>query len=445
MTQKWLRSALATHRGLLFSVCASAVGFLLLADRIPHVHPHLSGFPWDLAVDHLTAQGFLDHVNPFTASGAEKLNLAQRFGNSGSGHPPTTSFWALPLARLSVEQANSVVGWVTLLLLLLEFVGIFEALGWPAVLSASWLAFAYLMSCNFMQYHIAVGQFSGVIGFLYFVSWRAGRRGEELLSGGALGLACTMKLFPGVILVLFAVQRRWQALGAAVGAFLAIAVIMTSRYGLAAWPFFLSKQSAIANSWMASLQNQSIHGVVLRYLYHPVCKGGGGLAPVATALSAGISFGLIALAAWLAQGSARASRDAYDVSFALFVVLSVITSQWAWEHYTIIYVLPAAIAIDKLARAFGTGARRWQAAVMLLLAFGVVASWHVDMNIKTNLQRAVLGGDRSVHLRLHLYDILNWAPPFVLAGLLYSMARRFRVDPGSARGWWSPIYWETTA
>lgn len=427
MSSPGSRSVWSSYGGLLFSLGASVVGIFLLIDAIPRIHPLFSGFPYDFAVDQATARGFLDHVNPFTESGARSLNLPQRFGNSGSGHPPTTSFWALPLARMTPEGANVVVDWMTVLLVLLEFLGIFGTLAWPAVLSLAWLAFAYVLSCTFMHYHLGVGQFSAAIGFFYFVSWRAGRRGQEALSGIALGLACTMKLFPGVMAILFLVQRRWRALIAMAATYLAIAVVMTSRYGIRSWLFFLSKQSAIANSWMSSPQNQSIHGVVLR-MFYPVCGPGGGVLPIATAISTGISIGLLALAAWWVPRGRDAPRDATDVSFALLVVLSVITSQWSWEHYVIIYILPAAILTDKLVRAWWAGDRRLTNTIMLLLAAGVVAAWHVDMNTKTTLRAAVLAGHRQDHLRLHVYDLLNWTPGFLLGLLLFLVARRNHVE-----------------
>ena len=421
MNQPWRRSGAR----LLFSVGAGAIGLLLLDATVPRMSSLVSGFPYDFIVELVTARGYLDHVNPFTDAGARALQLPQRFGDSGTGHPPSTSFWALPLARLTPSAANAVVGWITVLLLLVEMIGTFTSLGWPAVLPASWLAFTYVLSCSFMQVHLAAGQLSGAIGFLYFVSWRAGRRGDELLSGTALGLACTMKLFPGAVALLLVARRRWTALISAAVAYLAIAAVMTSRFGLSSWPFFLRKQSAIASIWMASIQNQSIHGVVLR-MFRPACEARHGLVPAATFVATGISVGLLALAVrWTSRrrGAGRGGAEEADVSFALFVVLSIITSPWSWEHYTVIYVLPAAILLDRLARSLAAGDHRVRTKVMLLLVIAVIATWQIDLGIKLRLGRSVVGGHREDHVALHVFEVLSWAPGYLLALLLFWLAR----------------------
>ena len=415
-------AAVAPYGRLLAAIGLSAAGLVWMVKLFPALHALVSAFPWDFAVDHQTARGFVQDVNPFSQKGAFLLGLPQRFGASGSGHPPTTSFWALPFVSLTVEQANVALGWLTVLLLLIELTETFRTLRWPAAAGLAWLTLAYLLSSSSMHYHLRAGQFSGAIGFLYFVAWRAGRRGDDLLAGIALGLACTMKLFPGVMLLLMLATRRWRALAAASAAYLVVAVVMTSRYGLSSWLFFLRVQPAIANTWMSSIKNQSIHGVILK-LFYPVCGPSGPTLPVATALSALICLALLAVATWWVSRR-PSSGEALDLPFALFIVLSVITSQWTWEHYAVIYVLPEAILIDKLMRTPLAGRKRLTTIATLVLAAAVIATWQIDLNEKLSLQSAVRAGQSQLHLRLHVFDVLNWAPGFVLALLLFVMVRR---------------------
>src|SRR6185503_11144280 len=200
--------------------------------------------------------------------------------------------------------------------------------------------------------------------------WRAGRRGQDALCGVALGLACTMKLFPGLMVLLLVVARRWRAVAAAAAAYLGVAAIMTARFGLGSWAFFFDKQPKIANQWLDSLQNQSLHGVVLR-LFHPVCGPHGPPLAVATALSVALSLALVALGAWWAYRAVRTTAG-WDVAFALIAVLSLLTSQWTWEHYSVMYLLPLAILVDRGVRAAiapdaGVGARVRAAAILALV------------------------------------------------------------------------------
>ncbi len=431
-----LRETLA----LLYVVFAAALGLMWLVEAIPPTRDALAGPAWDLKADHLTARAYLRGVNPYSAQGAVASGLAA-LGPSGNGHPPTTSFWILPLAGLDVRTANTVLAWITILLLLIEIGVTMHVLRYPAPVATAWLALGFVLSCSFMTYHFGVGQLSGVIGFFYFVGWRAARRGEDVLAGLALGAACTMKLFPGVVIILFLMMRRWRAVIAAGAVYLAIAASMTARFGVVSWRQFAARQGPIADLWMGSIQNQSIHGV-LSHLFHPVCVGGP--SPVlrsATAIALLVSAGLLGLSGWLAWRTA--GTNGFDVSYALFVVLSVVTSQWTWEHYAIIYVLPILILGATLARAWREKRRPASAAVLMAWLMAVVVSWRVSIQTKSALQASVQRGHTGDHLKLHLYELLNWTPGIVLLILLLVACRwtdSAALDPPRHTGEPRPVH-----
>lgn len=392
----------------------AVVGLALLVDAIPQLHAMLGRQPWDLNVDRAAAQAFLDGYSPFTPEGAVRSGAAKS-GPAGNGHPPTTSFWVLPIARLTPQASNAVLSWTTALLLFVELIVILQTIRCPLPIASAWVALGYVLGCSFMPYHFSVGQMSGLIGFLFFVGWAAGRRGDDWLAGAALGAACTMKLFPGVMVFMFLVARRWRAVVAAAAFYLAVAVIMTARFGLGSWPRFFAQQPIIANMWMDSVQNQSIHGIVLR-LFWPVCGPHGPVLAVASLISTALSAALLALCTWVCWRTVRGRG--FDISYALFVVLSIVTSQWTWEHYTIIYVLPVLLLAAELARAWRAGENRARVGAMAAGLVAVVASWRIDYAVKAALQRSVRAGLMGDHARLHLYDVLNWGPGILLFLLL---------------------------
>jgi hypothetical protein len=399
----------------LYVLVASFVGLVFLFQAAPAVDSAFGQMHWDLNVDQLTARAVLDGYNPFTPAGVVRSGLSQ-VGPAGTGHPPTTFVWFLPLARMSVHQAGAILGWATILLLLLELASILTLLRCPAPLVTAWLAACFVLSCSFLKYHIVVGQISGLIGFLYFVAWVAGRSRGDWLAGTALGVACTLKAFPGLMVLLFLVALRWRAVLAAILVYLAVFVAVTARLGLASWRYFLAQQAPIADLWMGSIQNQSIHGIVFRW-FRPVCEAHGPVLRKATILSTLIGLGLVFAGIWLVRRIVRGAG--FDVAYALFVVLSMVTSQWTWEHYTIIYVLPVSILCAALVAWWRSGRHRQGAAAMLILAGAVVASWAISINTKVELQGAVYNGASSQHVRLHVYDVLSWAPGLALLGMLY--------------------------
>jgi hypothetical protein len=408
----------------LYVAAAGIVGLLLMVQAVPQLQAALADTPWDLNIDRLTARAYLDHYSPFTPGGAARSGVAAS-GPAGNGHPPTTSFWTLPLARMDARNASATLALITVVLLLIELLTTMTLLGVPAPTVSAWLALGYVLTCSFMKVHIALGQMSGLIGFLFFAGWTAGRRGDDAMAGAALGAACTMKMFPGVVLLLFLFTRRWRAVAAAAVVYLAIAAIMTARFGLLSWPQFFAQQGPIADRWMGDIQNQSLHGIVFR-LFRPVCVWHGPVILSATLISAAVAALLIALAGWLVWRTDRGRG--FDAAYALFVVLAVVTSQWTWEHYTVIYALPVLILAAELAASLRARRRSVAAAAMLLALAAIVAAWRIDLATKGALQVSVHQGHRQDHLRLHLYDVLNWAPGLGLLILLFVVCAWERTD-----------------
>ena len=428
MSAREPRRPLTAHGvGLLgYQIAAATVGLLLIIQAVPEVRRVLSRTtPWDLNIDRLTARAYLDGYSPFTPEGAA-LSGAAASGPSGNGHPPTTSFWVLPIATLAQAPATVAMDTVTVLLLLIELMALLRILRCPAPFATAWLVLGYILGCAFMLYHLSLGQWSGIIGFFFAAGWWAGRKRDDWLAGIALGCACTLKLFPGVVVLMFLVTRRWRVLAAAAASYLAVAAIMTARFGLASWPRFLAQQSAIADQWMGDIQNQSLHGIAQR-LFTPVCVPHGPVVRAGLVLSSAVSAVLIGTALWWARRTGRAGAASFDLTYALFVALSVVTSQWTWEHYTIIYLLPAAILAATLIEAYRTGTAGVSTAAMLLVLAAVVASWRLSTATKALLQASVLRGNLADHFQLHVFDILNWAPGLALLALLFvTVAARYR-------------------
>ena len=418
------RRQLRVALGALFAIALAFVGVECLKNALANVASVHNEFAWDLAVDHQTAVGYKTGVNPFTEEGAVRLGLRQKFGHSGSGHPPTTSFWTLPLTSLTLTEANVAWAALTVVILLLELVGIFLEFGWPHPLGGAAVVLAFLLSWSALRYHLRLGQFSAAIGFLYFVSWRAGRRGNQWLCGVALGLACTMKLFPAVIGIFLLVTRRWRAAIAMTASYLAVAMFMTAHYGFASWRFFLEHQPPIVQSWLGSIQNQSIHGIVLHF-FRPVCTAFSAPLTAATWIAMAISLSALGMATWFARGQSTAKRSNFDLTFSLFAALSVVTSQWAWEHYVVIYLVPFLVLVDNLFATYRRGDLVRAGATALVLV-GIVWAWQVDVMTKVVLRNEVLSGHTEQHFKLHVYDAINWLPGVVVCALLFLHVNRSR-------------------
>jgi hypothetical protein len=406
-----------------YLLVAALVSLILLCDGVPDlVETVTTWYPPDLVVDHRTARAYKDGYSPYTAEGSRRAHLAE-LGPSGTGHPPTTAFWLLPVADVDLKVANATVCWVSLFLLLLELVMLAGALGWPAPHATAWLVFSYLVVSPLVLHHARSGQLSQPIAFCYVAAWLALRRNEQVVAGAALGVACTMKFFPAVMVLLLALARRWRAVAAAGAVFAGVAAVMTARFGVASWPLFLAQQRAVADQWVSHISNISVHGVVAR-LFWPACGHPGPVLGVATAISAVISLALLGMAVWWSRPLVRRSLD---LPFATFATLSVLIGQWAWQHYQLIYVLPAAIALRELLPSRG---RRGWIVLGVVVVLLVVASWQVNEMLKVAAQHAHWRGEPGAHLRLHVLELVAWVPGvLLLVTLLALLARAARTAP----------------
>jgi len=405
-----------------FYLAATAcISLVLLASAFPLFRDKLTNVvPSDLRVDYLTAKAFKAGYSPFTREGARRAELDD--SPTGNAHPPTTSFWLLPLTNGSLKAAAFVVGLLTLCLLLLQTIATNLVLDVPCPLATGWLVFACVSSSQFMACHLAAGQWSGLIGFLCFAAWLAARRGDDWLAGIALGAATTLKFFPAVVVLLFVVLGRWRIALAACTVFLAVATVMTSRFGLHSWPLFFANQSAVADIWMDSVLSHSIHGVVLRF-FRPACGPHGGPLLVSTLISSTLAAALLFVAGWWSRQAIRAGGS-LDLPVALFIVLSSLVFPVAWEHYSIIDVFPATVAAVYLVREWRSGLRWPFVALGFLLLLALVASWQLSYLPRLELQQSARAGAREVHLDLHFREIANWLPPLGLALLLGALLRR---------------------
>ena len=165
-------------------------------------------------VDHRLARAWISDFNPYSQQGRVRAQLD--FTPSALGHLPSTAIWALPLASAELPSAAAALGAISLALLLIEILRICLTLGAPVPFATAWLAFSLVASSPVMRYHIAVGQLSMAIAFFIFGAWLCARRGQDVLAGLALGAACSMKPFPGIVVLYFLLMGRWKVPAAAV-------------------------------------------------------------------------------------------------------------------------------------------------------------------------------------------------------------------------------------
>lgn len=386
-----------------YGVAGTAVVIALMLYAIPRMVDAWKQYPWDGKVDWIAARAYVEGRNPYSPEELRKVKL------DGLGHPPTTSFWWLPFAGYELMQVSPLFGHVIVFALLLMILMLAWELDWPIPPLSGMIAFALVMSASWMYYHLYLVQVSGLIAFLFFMSWYLLRRGEEIGAGAMLGLACTFKFFPGLLVAMLLYARRWRAVAAAVVAYVVVFAVMTARFGLQAWPQYAESEKIITNYWIGNQHNASVFGVALRIL-RPACRGAGISNPAGTAIALVIGGALVALGWWVSRSSLRQRR--FELPFVLFAALSVFLNPFTFEHYFALMIFPVLVTATAWAHAWQRGMPRR----LWLAAGGCLAVAVTFLSFNFRWQDDV--GWKQHHWLRHALEYANWLHMPMLIGAL---------------------------
>jgi alpha-1,2-mannosyltransferase len=311
----------------------------------------------DAAVDFRAASLFWRDISPYEPEGLRLIGLLR----VGFGHPPTTPFWFLPLADLPYVTMAQIVAWLGLAMTLAQIAIGVVVLRFPLPFATTLLAFGLVTASEPVLEHARVVQLSAWIAFAYALAWCWLRQRRDFSAGLVLGCACSLKLFPGLVVLYLVWTGRWRAALGAAASFSVISCVMTSRWGFHAWLAFFQQQGDIAERWLGHIRNASLHGIVRRSL-SPLC----GQATISesalkwTTTLAGLC--VLGAAIWLLSRARRRKPDVatFDFSFALVCALSAFLNPWVWEHYSVILFLPVLIATRALVEGTRGDWQRWQ-------------------------------------------------------------------------------------
>ena len=386
--------------------------------------------------DWLATRFYLAGKNPYAPESLAELK------HIGLGHPPTTGFWWIPFGHLEKAIVAEIFNLSTWFLLLLQLYICAREVKMPAPAPVAALLFAWMLTTDGMTMHWHAIQVSEQMAFLLVICWVFLRRGRELPAGIALGLAATIKLFPGILMLFLLFARRFRAFVAASITYSAVALLMTATYGWSAWPMFLQQQSIISKMWVGSVRNCSLQGIVLR-LRTPICQANMP-GDIRSAVIAGIaSVVLLAVAALLTFRTVKRARHEdprlIDIPYSLFTLVAVFINPWVWEHYYLLFVQPVFVLAAVAMTYFRRTLRAWldesivsarplvRDGILLAAVFGGIAVCAYTLRMNVYATRILEDIWRVhprpwTHLHLHIAEFSNWVPWVVLIILAMAIA-----------------------
>ncbi|MCK5113979.1 MAG: DUF2029 domain-containing protein [Phycisphaerae bacterium] len=242
-----------------------------------------------------------------------------------------------------------------------------------------------------------------VLGAIVFHLWLY-RRGKDLTAGVLLALAICIKMTPALFVLYWIYQRNWKLLRSCLGAGILFAVIIPavlvgpSRYRelTTTWYQNLIKPGLVKGAWYPIHINQSIPGVVSRYLLGGQPGGDINWNPddtsyenvknhkwiavasldpqVVKRIIQGLQVCVVVLMGW-AIGWRKLPRDdgRRGLHYAMVLAGILLLNQRSWGHHAAI-LLPGFLAVW-YAVAFGNFTRRRRLVTLIMIILCGAISW----------------------------------------------------------------------
>lgn len=268
----------------------------------------------------------------------------------------------LPLGLLS--SGSSYLVWIALSLLagvasvLLISRTYRESISKGVALFVALVFFCYYPTFANVQY----GQMGLFILLPVALAFVALEEGRDKQAGLYLGLAFAMKLFVGLFVLMFILQRQWRLLAWLFGSFLFCQAI---AWVIVGWPAYEQYYEVLHDiHWYASSMNASLYGFLARIF------GIGEGNVVLWDIPQMTSVVYLALAGLLLGGfwAMRGGLGVGAISFAYTIIAMLLISPLGWIYYFPLLLIPVAVIFKHSAQCREMTALRLLAAGALLLS-----------------------------------------------------------------------------
>ena len=262
---------------------------------------------------------------------------------SEQAHPPFMTLFVAPFVSLfGVHGTFLAIFTLSVGSLIVSLTILARALG--VSLSASQktlVAFAFLGWMP-MWWVLRAGQWDALLSGLIVVAWYCIRRQRPVWGGVAIGVATSLKIVPGLLLVYFLI-RHLRAFVAGVCTIVVLNLIAVALFGRDFYLQYMQAMHVVFDRHSGSDLNWSLLGALHR-IYDVI--GIPALSfmtskPVFVSLASAV---VAALCAIVLSRRGRPSTPArYDLEYSLFVAAMVLLSPLSWFHYSVMLLLPLSV------------------------------------------------------------------------------------------------------
>jgi hypothetical protein len=189
---------------------------------------------------------------------------------------------------------------------------------------------------NFLT--ILLGQVSNLILFFITFAWFSARKGRDRISGIMLGIVLSLKIFTGLLIPVFMIQRRWKLLAWYLGTFIALNLAALFSMGLDDHIEYLKTISSI--DWYSATWNTSFMGFFTRIF------GGSTSPPLIPFPNIGLLITMlfstitVITIIWFSTKTKFEYPKNLDLIFSLTIVGMLLVSPLGWIYYYVMLIIP---------------------------------------------------------------------------------------------------------
>ena len=263
-----------------------------------------------------------------------------------NAHPPSSILIFLPFGKLDFYRAYAIWNLFGMILFVVSIILLLRELNVKANIWIISPMVVAILAGNTVCEVVRLGQLGFILLFLFVLIWIADRSRMWTTAGFLLAIAISIKLFPAFLMIYFAAKRRWSALISCLVSIVAIASVTAMIFGISTYrEYFINvfpRFYWFKNAWF----NVSISGYFGRLLdaapsierhffiteplfYSPT-----------TAYILSSFFSMITISIYLYSSMFCETGNNKDLSFGLSLIVMILVSPIAWDHYLVILTIP---------------------------------------------------------------------------------------------------------
>lgn len=272
-----------------------------------------------------------------------KIESQQQLNNINfiNAHPPTSILLTMPFVFFDYENAQLVWNLISLGLFIITLWRIFRELNIKITIWMLPPFIVFLLICNPLRQHLNQGQLTLVILFLLVEAWIADRSGHNWVAGSLIGVAASIKLFPGFMLLYFILRRKWQSLLAGILCCLLLAGLTAGILGPGVYKTYIKDVLPEIDRFRSHWLNASITGFWSKLFdadpserLVPIIQS-----PIIEKITSGLSYFVVFNCLfWVKKG--HKIKEDYDNLYSLFMVAMLLVAPITWDNNFLLLLLP---------------------------------------------------------------------------------------------------------